>query len=91
MNNNFEYITNLQYKVKSLTDQVRAFESEEKYVVMHSEFKMKLCTKEKEITKLKYELAGAHRQTITARKNWMQVFEDMEDEHKKELQKRIVR
>ena len=88
MNNNFEYITNLQYKVKSLTAQVEAFESGEKYLVMYSEFKTKLSAKDQEITKLKQELADAHIQTITVRKNWMQVFEDMENEHKKELQKK---
>ena len=88
MNNSFEFITNLQYKVKSLTAQVKAFESGEKYVVMHSEFKTKLSAKDQEIKKLKYELADAHCQTVTMRENWMQVFEDMDKEHKKELQKK---
>jgi len=88
MNIAFEYITYLQYKVKALTDKVKAFESEEKYVTMYSEFKTQLSLKDREITKLKNELADAHSQTVTVRKNWMQVFEDMEKEHKKELQKK---
>ena len=88
MDNNFEYITNLQYKVKSLTSQVRAFESGEKYVTMYSKFKKQLLAKGKEIERLKSELADAHCQTVTMRNNWMQVFEDMEKEHAKELKKK---
>ena len=88
MNIAFEYITFLQYRVKALTDQVKAFESGDKYVMMYSEFKTQLSAKDREITKLKNELADAHCQTVTARKNWMQVFEDVEKEHKKELQKK---
>ena len=88
MNTAFEYITNLQYKVKTLTDQVKAFESGKKYVTMYSKFKTQLSAKDQEITKLKYELADSHSQTVTVRKNWMQVFEDMEKDHEKELQKK---
>ena len=36
----------------------------------------------------KNELADAHCQTVTIRNNWMQVNEDLEKEHKKELQKK---
>lgn len=88
MNQNFEYITNLQYKIKSLTAQVEAFESGEKYVEMYSEFKKLLSQRDKDIIKLKHELADAHCQIVTARKNWMQVMEDMEIEHEKELKEK---
>ena len=88
MNNNFEYITNLQYKIKALTAQVEAFESGEKYVKMYSEFKKLLSQRDKDIIKLKHELADAHCQIVTARKNWMQVMEDMEIEHEKKLKEK---
>ena len=88
MNINFEYITNLQYKVKSLISQVKAFESGEKYATMYSEFKKQLSAKDLEISRLKRELADAHCQIVTARKNWMQVIEDMEIEHEKELKEK---
>lgn len=83
---NFEYITNLQYKVKSLTFQVQSFESGEKYVSMLSEFERQLAAKDRKIEKLKSELADAHCETATMRKNWMQIFEDISNEHEKELQ-----
>ena len=88
MNKNFEYITNLQYKVKNLTSQVKAFESGEKYVTMYSEFKKQLSAKDREIAKLKCELADVHCQMVTVRKNWMQVLEDMENEHAEGLKEK---
>jgi len=36
-NSNFEFITSLQYRVKSLTARVKAFESGEKYVKMRTD------------------------------------------------------
>jgi hypothetical protein len=83
---NFEHITNLQYKVKALTNQVRSFESGDKYLSMRSEFLRQLAAKDRKIKKLKSELSDAHCGIVTARNNWMQVFEDISNEHEKELQ-----
>jgi hypothetical protein len=83
---NFEYITSLQYRVKALTFQVQSFESGEKYVSMRSEFSKQLANKNLQIKKLKSELSDAHCETVTVRNNWMQVFEDISNEHEKELQ-----
>ena len=85
---NFEFITTLQYKVKALTSRVQSFESGEQYVSMRLEFERRLAAKDREIAKLKSELAGAYRQTITMRTNWMQVCEDISEEHEKELCKK---
>lgn len=41
-----------------------------------------------QISKLKKELAQARRETITVRKNWWEVSEDVAKEHKKELRKK---
>ena len=88
MNLNFEFITNLQYKVKSLTNRVQALESGEKYTAMESEFKARLSAKDREIRRLKAELADAYRQRVTQRHEWWQVFDDTEKEHAKELAKK---
>jgi len=37
MNFKFDFITNLQYKVRSLVQRVEAFESGEKYAAMNAE------------------------------------------------------
>jgi len=85
MDYRFEYISNLQYKVKSLTHRVKAFESGEKYVLMKTEFKAQLADRDKEILKLRSELADANARTVTVRENWLGVIADMEKSHAKEL------
>jgi hypothetical protein len=85
INGNFEFNSRLQYKVKSLTAQVRAFESGEKYVSMRSEFKSQLSAKDLENKRLRNELANAHAQVVTVRKYWAEIFDDLEKEHAKAL------
>jgi len=84
----FEYITNLQYKVKALNARVVAFESGEKYTAMKESFVRQLSEKERENRRLKAELADANARTVTVRQYWSQVFDDMEKEHKKELERK---
>jgi hypothetical protein len=88
MNLTFEFITNLQYKVKSLSERVQSFESGDKYKSMLSEFNTQLSDKDREIRRLKAELADAHCNIVTVRQNWAQVFDDIEKEYTKELQKK---
>ena len=88
MDPNFEYITNLQYKVKSLSDRVQAFESGSIYKRMQMDFKSRISEKDREISRLKVELADAHCQITTVRRNWSQVFDDLEKEYSKGLQKK---
>lgn len=84
----FEYITNLQYKVKSLEAQVHEFQSGEKYRKMYSNFQKQHAEKDHEIENLKHKLTAAHCQTVTVRKNWLQVIEDLEKEHAGKLRKK---
>jgi hypothetical protein len=89
----FEYVTNLQHKVKSLTSRVQSFESGEKYVSMRAEFKRHLAAKDRNIKKLKLEIANARAETVTVRNNWMQVIDDLQTEHAKEMRmkERIIK
>jgi hypothetical protein len=88
MNPNFEHITNLQYQVKSLSARIRAFESGEKYTSVKAAFKKQLSGKDREIRGLKAELASARLEVTSMRRSWMQVLEDMEKAHAKELRKK---
>jgi len=88
INANFEFISNLQYKVKNLSARVQAFESGEKYTAMKSAFATQLSAKDREISRLKSELATAHAQLVTMRHNWSQVFDDLEKEYAKKLEKK---
>lgn len=85
----FESFTNLQYKVKSLTAKVKAFESGEMYTSMRQKFEKLLRAKDREIQSLKDALAKAHSQFVTARNYWFEVMDDMEKEYQKELSKAV--
>jgi hypothetical protein len=78
-------MSNLQYRIKSLTARVQAFESGEKYTAMRSAFEAQLSVKNREIRRLKSDLADAHSGLVTMRHNWSQVFEDLEKEFEKKL------
>jgi len=88
MNMSFEYITNLQYKVKILTDKVKSFESEERYTVMLSKFKQQLNASRRENARLKKDLEKAHRQLTTIRRYSQEVHEDLEKENAKDSAKK---
>jgi hypothetical protein len=82
---NFGFISSLQYQLKNKAAQVEAFKSGDKYVSMRSAFKSQLSAKDREVKKLKSELADAHVQIVTVRKGWSEVFDDLEKDHAKEL------
>ena len=84
----FEYITDLQHKNKSLTAQLKAFRTGEKFAKIKEQFKRELAEKKREIRNLRLELDEANCRTVTVRQNYQQVIEDMEDEHKKALAKK---
>ena len=81
----FEFITSLQYKVKHLQHEVDAFQSGDKYVKMNSNFQAMLVEKNREVKKLRNELADSRSETATARNNWMQVFVDLQAEQATEI------
>lgn len=85
MRSDFEYVTNLQYKIKALEARLRLFESEEAYCRQREAYEKQLQEKDRIILSLQKELAAAHRETVTVRNNWLQVFEDMEKEQKKAI------
>jgi hypothetical protein len=88
MNANFEFITNLQYRIKSLGLRVQAFESGERYTAMRADFDARLLAKDRIIKNLKNELSQAHSRTIDVRNKWMQTNEDLVKEHEKTLSKK---
>lgn len=84
-NSQYEFITTLQYRVKSLQAQLEAFRSGNKYLQMEAEYKSLLNTEESRIRKLEVELSHAHAQTIDVRNKWWEIIEDIYKEHQKEL------
>jgi hypothetical protein len=87
-NSAYDFLKNLQYKVKSLAAQVEAFKSGEKYSGMMENHKARLAEKDREIKRLKQELAKANCQVVDVRRVWEQIVADLEVGHAKELLKK---
>jgi Mg2+ and Co2+ transporter CorA len=79
----FERITYLEYQLKAKKDIIAAFESEERYVKMQEEYRCSLRHLESRIKSLEAELENVYRLNTKMRKNWMDVYEDLEREMKK--------
>lgn len=76
----FERITYLEYQLKAKNDIIAAFESEERYVKIQDEYFHSLRHLESRIKSLETELEQAYRFNTKMRKNWMDVYEDLERE-----------
>lgn len=85
MNRSFEIITSLQYSLKAATAQVEAFQSGKKYQDMQKAHEEEMRKLSMRIEHLEKELEKVHRETVTVRNQWFEVFEDLEKEHAKEL------
>lgn len=85
--NNKEFIetATLQYRLKNMTQKVREFESGERYIKMRQEFLAVFREQNQTIKSLKNEIARAHAETVTVRKNWSEVVDDLDREHCREM------
>jgi len=84
---NFGYMSNLQYKVKSLQHELELFTTGQKYIQMDLEFRAVFAERNREIARLSSELASAHAETVKVRNHWFQVFEDIQAEHTREVRR----
>ena len=73
-------MTNLQYKLKSLTTELNSFQSGEKYVKMQKEHQTEVAHLTQLNKELSKELEQLHRALIALREQWFQVFEDLQKE-----------
>ena len=85
MNTSFEFITNLEYRLKAALAEVIAFKSGEKYIKMQEEYLKELRHLERIVKRLEDELSISHRETIKVRNQWFEVFEDLHKEYERKL------
>jgi len=86
--NPFEYTSALQYKVKSLAQQIAEFKSGERYRKLEEEYKSIIRKLEKNIRELKQELAQARKEIRSVRNQWMEANDDLYHECQKELDRK---
>lgn len=87
MHMDFETVSTLQYRNRSLTKQVEAFKSGEKYIQMETAYKELLRFHHREIKRLEYELSKAHSETVTVRRYWGEVMDDLEKEYREQVRR----
>ena len=80
-----EYVNTLQCRLKSYAYQLKEFRTGEKYIKMKQAFARLLEAKDREIAKLKLELAEANSRADTIRNNWSEIMDDQDKEHEKAL------
>lgn len=84
----YEWIMNLQYKVKNLTGRVSDFESGETYVKLKLECNKLVEALERKINKLNNQLADANATNATMSREWAKTLEDSEKDFLKVLSKK---
>jgi hypothetical protein len=85
MNTSFEFITNLEYRLKAALAEVMAFKSGEKYIKIQDEYLKELRHLERIIKRLEEEISIAHRETTTVRNQWFEIFDDLQKEFERKL------
>lgn len=83
----FEAVSVLQYRNRSLSKQVEEFKSGERYVRMEEENKRLVRFHNREMERMEYELSKAHSETVTVRRYWSEVMDDLDKEHKAEIRR----
>lgn len=87
MHMDFETVSALQYRNRSLKKQVEAFKSGEKYIQMEAARKELLRFHQREIKRPEYELSKAHSETVTVRRYWGEVMDDLEKEYQEQIRR----
>jgi len=88
---NFESFSALQYRNKALSRQVEEFKSGEKYIKMEADYKKLLRFHSQEMKRMKQELAKAHSETVTVRRYWGEVMDDLDKEHQAEVSRLVAK
>lgn len=87
MHMDFELVSTLQYRNRSLSKQVEDFKSGEQYRKMDAENKRLMRFHNREMKRMEYELSKAHSETVTVRRYWSEVMDDLDKEHKAEIRR----
>lgn len=84
-NRQFFEKTAYDYQIHALKTELAAFRSGQKYIQMEEKHQQEIRYLEGIIRKLRRELADAHKETVTVRKNCLEVMDDLDAEHKAEI------
>ena len=82
-----EYIWYLKFKNANLEQELKSYKSGNKFKKLREDYESVIRAKDREIKCLKEELAKAHAETVTVRKYWNEIFDDVDAERKRAVLK----
>lgn len=81
-----EYIWYLKSKISVQKRQIESYKNGNQYTTLRNDYEA-VCKKlNRKIQKLEGELSKSHSETVTVRKYWSEIFDDLEKEHDLEIQ-----
>ncbi|HHV11102.1 MAG TPA: transposase [Clostridiales bacterium] len=80
MNHSFEYTTTLEYRLKAANAEILAFKSGKKHVQMQAAHQKVVRSLERRIRVLEEEICRSHREAVTVRNQWFEIFEELQAE-----------
>mgnify|MGYP002860408933 CR=1 FL=1 len=81
-----EYIWFLKSKISIQERQIEAYKNGSKFVALRDEYETVCRELNRKIKKLEEELSKSHTETVTVRKYWSEIFDDLEKEHQAEIE-----
>ncbi len=87
MNTASDYIWYLKFKITNLEQELRAYKSGSKIKKLREDYEAVIRAKDAEIKCLKDAAAKAHAETVTVRKYWNEIFDDVDRERKRDVLK----
>lgn len=80
-----EYIWFLKYRNSILRRQVENYQNGNAFNRLRDDYETIIHKKDIQIKMLEHDVAKAQNETVSSRKAWSEVFDDLEKEHKKEM------
>jgi len=90
LDRNFEQLSTLQYRNVCLKRENEAFKTGEKYRTMDEEYRKMIRFHNREMKRMEYGLSRAHGETVTVRKYWNEIMDDLDKEHRAEVNRLLV-
>ena len=80
-----DYIWLLKVRNKALENRILSFENGHAYQLLLNYVNHVTLKKDSEVRAIKRELAAFHNETVSSRKAWSQIFDDLDKEHNKQI------
>lgn len=85
-----DYIWYLKFKIANLEQELDLYRSGTKIKKLRNDYEAVIREKDRRIRQLEAEIARSHTETVTVRKYWGEIFDDVEREKQREVRKAVA-